>query len=123
MLNVSVDCRQRKRDQMAMLIERVRNMDATITGLNATITDMKVEMARLQRENEVKEMENNRLRGELANHNSGVGGATESEVSAPAREPAVLSGASPMRMLPSRGLGLDADVFDDDFICGILGQD
>eukprot|EP00884_Botryococcus_braunii_P011231 jgi/Botrbrau1/20108/Bobra.0173s0011.1 len=80
--------RERKRNQMATLIERVRIMDATHASL-------KGEIARLQREVAMKDEENMRLRGELASHTSGVGGATESEVSALAREPAVLSGASP----------------------------
>lgn len=92
--------RQRKRDQMAMLIERVRAMDAA----NASL---KVEIARLQQENVMKDKENTRLRGELASHTSGVGGATESEMSALGCEPAALSGAGPECMMPVTSGGVE----------------
>lgn len=61
-----------------MLIERVKNQEAQISGLKQE----------LKRANELL-----RSRGEPISYASGVGGGTESQPSAPGRGPAVPSGA------------------------------
>jgi hypothetical protein len=91
-------------------------MESSMANLREENTRLKHEVGRLVRERDegisTREKELCRLREELASHISGVGGGSGSDVSALAREPAVLSGAGPSLLLPTNDF---ASAFLDEY--------
>jgi hypothetical protein len=100
---------------MATLIARIRAVDAENAKLKEENARLNQEKAQFSYDLGARDMHINRLRGELASLSSGAGGATGSDVSAPAREPAVLTGGDPMYMLSAGEPLAGVDLLESDY--------